>query len=337
MQNPSIGQGRKGLFDQFGRHLRSLRLSVTDRCDLRCRYCLPAEGPPLVAREGVLSYEEISRIVRILVRLGIARVRITGGEPLLRRGLPDLVRRLSDLEGISDLSLTTNATRLAPVADILKKSGLNRITISLDTLKPEVYQRITRGGDIQAVLNGISASIGAGLEPLKINTVVLRGINDDELPELAAFAFSIGAEPRFLEAMPLGEVGLDNQAYFVEADVIRKQLETRFPLEELGRSPGSTAREYRVKGGNQVLGIISPVSDRFCSSCDRLRLSARGRLQFCLSHEDGIDLQEALRSGVDDADLGELIRQGVYRKSPGNRFLEEKEPVYQISMSGIGG
>lgn len=326
-----------GLIDQFGRRLKSLRLSLTDRCDLRCRYCLPEEGAHPVSRKDILSFEEILRIVRILAVRGIDRVRITGGEPLLRKGVPELIQGLARIKKIRDFSLTTNASRLAPVAASLKDSGLNRITISLDTLKPALYRDITRGGDIQAVFKGIAASRCAGLKPIKINTVVLRGVNEDELPDLAAFAFSNGAVPRFLEVMPLGEVGLDNQSSYMPADEIRKRIESRYSLEEIGRSPGSTAREFRVKGTDSTLGIISPVSDRFCSTCDRLRLSARGKLQFCLAHEDGIDLRDALREGLDDEAIGELIRKGVYRKSAGNRFLEDKEPVYQISMSGIGG
>ena len=325
------------LSDRFGRQMTYLRLSVTDRCDMRCLYCMPEEGEGYQARDEVLSFEEVRRLVRILAGLGITHIRITGGEPLIRRDLPVLIGMLSGIDGLQDLSLTTNASRLAPIAGELKAAGLNRINISIDSLDPDRFHRITRGGRLSDVLSGIDRALEAGLTPLKLNTVVMRGINDDELADLVAFAIARGATHRFLEVMPLGSVGLENRAGFMPAAEIRKTIEKRYPLEPLPFHYGSTARDFRVAGTESQIGIISPVSERFCSSCNRLRLSARGRLQLCLAYEDGVDLKKPLRTGWSDEAISDLIIKTAYRKPAGNQFAEDPEPVYQIAMSGIGG
>lgn len=328
------------LVDQFSRTLSYLRLSVTDRCDLRCLYCMPESGEAHDLRPEILTFEEIHRLVRILCRLGITEVRITGGEPLVRRDLPVLVGMLSgdpEMAGRPDLSLTTNASRLASFASDLKTAGLNRINISLDSLDPVKFDRITRGGRLSDVMAGIDRALKVGLTPVKLNTVVLRGVNDDELTDLVAFAVSKGVTHRFLEVMPLGSVGIENRDRFVPAEEIRAIIERRYPLTPLPFQNGSTARDFQIVGTTARIGIISPVSERFCSTCNRLRLSARGRLQLCLAHEDGVDLKGPLRDGWSDAELSNLILETAHRKPAGNHFSENPEPVYQIAMSGIGG
>ncbi|HET6464115.1 MAG TPA: GTP 3',8-cyclase MoaA [Nitrospiria bacterium] len=328
------------MVDRFSRSLSYLRLSVTDRCDMRCLYCMPESGEPHEIRPEVLTFEEIHRLVRILCRLGITQVRITGGEPLIRRDLSVLIGMLSGDEEMgarTDLSLTTNASRLAPLASDLKAAGLNRINISLDSLDPDKFHRITRGGRLSEVLAGIDRVLQVGLTPVKLNTVVLRGINDGELPDLVAFAVSKGVTHRFLEVMPLGSVGIENRDRFVSAAEIRQIIERRYPLVSLPFQDGSTAQDFQIAGATARIGIVSPVSERFCSTCNRLRLSARGRLQLCLAYEDGVDLKGPMRQGWSDAELSNLILETAYRKPAGNHFAEDPEPVYQIAMSGIGG
>lgn len=325
------------LADRFGRRMTYLRLSVTDRCDMRCVYCMPEEGEPHETRDEILTFEEIRRLVRILCRLGITHIRVTGGEPLVRRDLPVLIGLLSNINELLDLSLTTNASRLSPIAEELKTAGLNRINISIDSLDPEKFFRITRGGRLSDVLAGIDRALAVGLTPVKLNTVVMRGTNDDELPDLVEFAISRGVTHRFLEVMPLGSVGFENRAGFVPAAEIRKIIEKRYPLEPLPFQDGSTAQDFRIAGTEAQIGIISPVSERFCSSCNRLRLSARGRLQLCLAYEDGVDLKKPLREGWGDDAISDLILKTAYQKPAGNHFAENPEPVYQIAMSGIGG
>ena len=323
--------------DQFQRRMSYLRLSVTDRCDMRCVYCLPEEGPPRSDRREILSFEEHRRLAALLVRLGIRQIRVTGGEPLMRRDLPVLIRYLSEIDPDLDLSLTTNASRLAPVAGALKAAGLKRINISLDSLRPETFSRITRGARLETTLEGIESAIEAGFSPVKLNTVVMRGVNDGELCDLVRFALERGVSIRFLEVMPLGRVGLENREWFMPFHESRKIIEREFGLEPIPFEPGSTTLEFRVAGGASRIGFINPVSERFCASCNRLRLSARGRLQFCLAHEDGLDLKSPLRAGWSEAAMEEFILAGALRKPAGNRFAENPEPVYIIAMSGIGG
>ena len=325
------------LADQFSRRMTYLRLSVTDRCDLRCQYCMPEEGVPHEERSEILSFEEIQRLVRLLVQLGITQVRVTGGEPLMRRGLPKLIAMLSEINGLVDLSLTTNATLLGSMASDLQSAGLSRINISLDSLKPEKFYRITRGGRLSDVLSGINKALEVGLTPLKLNTVVMCGVNDDELPDLVQFAIIKGVTVRFLEVMPLGAVGLSNRHRFMSVAEMRRRVEEVFPLIPLSAVDGSTSQDFQVAGTDVKIGFISPVSERFCATCNRLRLSARGRLQLCLAHEDGADLKGPLRAGWSDSELSDLILKTTYRKPAGNHFAEDTEPVYQIAMSRVGG
>ncbi len=325
------------LIDQYRRRMTTLRLSVTDRCDLRCLYCLPEKGESHQKRRELLTFEEIERLAGLFCRAGIRRIRITGGEPLIRRDLPILVRKLSSIAALEDLSLTTNATRLAPLAHELKAAGLDRINISIDSLNTDKFLRITRGGRLADVLCGIDRAIETGLHPVKLNTVVLRGVNDDEILDLVAFSIRKGVSHRFLEVMPLGGVGLDNLQSFMPASEIRSIIEREYRLEPFPAEDGSTSQEYRIAGTAGGIGLISPVSERFCSTCNRLRLSAQGRLQLCLAFPDGVDLKGPMRDGWTDSDLEELLIKTVYGKPAGNRFADDPEPIYQIEMSGIGG
>ncbi len=278
----------------------SLRLSVTDRCELRCSYCMPEDGIPKVERSDILSFEEIVRFVRALrAGFGVAKARITGGEPLVRSGLTDLIRRLA-AEDIPDLALTTNGQRLAEMADQLALAGLHRVNVSLDTLRPETFRRLTRGGDLALTLAGIDAAIERGLTPLRLNAVVMRPDNLDEVVDLARYAIGRGCEVRFLELMPIGcAVPLFADCFVPEAEV-RERLEQAFDLRPLEYSPGQTSRNFAATdadGRCGVIGFISPKTRPFCRGCMRVRLTSVGRLVTCLASGDGPNVRHLLEDG----------------------------------------
>ncbi len=282
-----------------------LRVSVTDRCDLRCVYCMPESGVALVPMGDLLTYEEIAAVARAAMAAGVRRFRLTGGEPLARRGLASLVRLLAAL-GPDDLALTTNGLGLAAAAAELKAAGLRRVTVSLDTLRPDRFERITRRPGLDRVLAGIAAARAAGLEPLKVNTVVIRGVNDDEVPDFARFAARERLELRFIELMPTSGLGADckelgawRPALFVKGEEVRARIERELgPLERLP-ADGGVASVYRLGDGRTRLGFIDPVSEPFCGGCERLRLGPDGRLRVCLFDRAGIDLRRVLREGAD--------------------------------------
>lgn len=323
------------LGDAFGRRFRTLRLSVTDRCDLRCAYCMPAKGLDWLPKPELLSFEELERLTRVFARLGIRRLRLTGGEPLLRQGLPTLVGKLAAIEGIEDLSLTTNGTRLAALARPLKDAGLQRVTVSLDSLDEARFAAITRTGRLQDVLAGIRAAVAAGLRPLKLNAVVLDA-NRGDLAALAALTIENDFEVRFIEAMPIS-AGLEPVAPGPDPMQLRRELVARWGgLEPVAGDPHAPARLYRLPGALGRLGFISSVSESFCAACDRLRLGPTGRLQLCLAHPDGVDLREPLRSGASDAVLERIIAEAVWRKPAGHAFAVQA-PAHGQAMSRIGG
>jgi cyclic pyranopterin phosphate synthase len=323
------------LQDRFGRALRTLRVSVTDRCDLRCTYCMPAGGMDWLPKEELLSFEELTRVVRAFVDLGVSRLRLTGGEPLLRRDLPDLVRALAALQGVQDLALTTNGTRLAALAAALKAAGLQRVTVSLDSLDAGRFAAITRGGDVARVLAGIAAAEAAGLAPLKLNAVVTP-VNEPDLLDLAALTLTKPWDVRFIEVMPISAaVGAPQPGLPMAA--LKRRLQERWGrLEPLDAEPSAPARRWRLPGAAGALGFIASVSDSFCGSCDRLRLSATGRLQLCLAHSDGLDLRTLIRSGVSDQGLKGAIGEAVWRKPAGHAF-HQQAPQAGHAMSRIGG
>lgn len=322
------------LRDAFGRTFTTLRLSVTDRCDLRCVYCMPAQGLDWLPRPDLLSFEELERLAALFSSLGVRRLRLTGGEPLLRRGLPDLVRRLARL-GFEDLSLTTNGTRLAGLAVPLKEAGLRRVTVSLDSLDEARFAAVTRTGRLQEVLAGIRAAVAAGLRPLKLNVVVLEQ-NRQDLGALAALTLENDLDVRFIEPMPIS-AGLETPAPGPGPMELRRLLVARWgALEPVATEAHAPARLYRLPGALGRIGFISSVSESFCAACDRLRLGPTGRLQLCLAHADGVDLRGPLRAGAPDAVLERIIAEAVWRKPAGHAFATQP-PAQGQAMSRIGG
>jgi GTP 3',8-cyclase len=319
------------LVDPFGRSIDYLRVSVTDQCDLRCEYCRPASQSLPPALQNVLTNDEFVTVVRAAALLGVRKVRLTGGEPLLRRGIVDLVRSIAAIPGISDLSLTTNALHLQRLAVDLAQAGLKRVNVSLDTLRPDRYARITGAPALERVLRGIDAAREAGLRPLKINTVVMRGVNDDEIADFAALTMKDGWHVRFIEIMPIGQPA---DSLLVTAAEMRARLPELIAAQgEVGFGP---ARIYRLPGATGTLSIISPVSNHFCSGCNRLRLTADGKLRPCLLSDGEIDLQPALRRFTAPADLAQLIMRAVANK-PQQHHLDEGISPHERTMTQIGG
>lgn len=320
--------------DGAGRVIDHLRLSVTDRCDQRCTYCMPLRGVQKVARSQVFSIEEMVHVCRVLVEsFGVRFVRLTGGEPLLRAGVLELTRRIASL-GVDDLAMTTNATRLSTMAHDLAAAGLRRVNISLDSLDPGTYRRITRNGDLGSVVAGIDAALDAGLVPLKTNTVVLRGVNDSEVATIARWVLERGAEPRFLELMPVGVASGGHDKIFYPASEILSRLEREFESVEgpVGSTPTATMYEVRSADGIRGrVGLITPQTLPFCDRCGRIRLTTEGRLLPCLHEDAGVDLAEALRApgGVDDDLLRRLIGDGIAMK-PICRAGSRKSPMHAV-------
>ncbi len=317
------------------RKIEYLRVSVGDRCDLRCIYCRSA-SPELHPKGEILSFEEIVEVVRVASEFGVRRVRLTGGEPLLRRDIVRLVELLRERCDLQDLSLTTNGTRLARMARELKRAGLDRVNVSLDSLKPERFRALTRGGDLKAVLVGIERAAAVGLTPVKVNTVIMRGVNDDEAPELVRFALERGFILRFIELMPVGEAvrnGLWRRA-FVGAGEIRALLSREFLLvPDTGAEGGGPARYFRVEGLPGKVGFITAISRPFCAECNRLRVTATGELRPCLAFDSGIPLREALRRGDRDA-VREAFAAAIEGKPPGHRWHEVPT---RTGMDELGG
>lgn len=306
--------------DQFKREISYLRLSITDRCNFRCRYCLPPEGIRLHPQAELLRFEELQRLVGIGVQSGIRRVRVTGGEPLVRRGVVDFLASLGAVPGLGEIALTTNGSLLAGQAAELRRAGVGEINISLDTLRPERFAELTRGGDWHQVWEGIMAALEQGFQAVKLNTVLLGGLNDDELVELAALTERYPLAVRFIELMPLGEAG-GVSATFVSAAKARERLVTELGLEpEPGPSGKGPAVYYRRPGSPGRVGFIGALTEHFCTTCNRLRLTAQGQLIPCLGQEVGLDLRTPLRSGGSDAELFSLWQQALQLKPEGHRF-----------------
>lgn len=294
--------------DTMKRPMRDLRISVTDRCNFRCTYCMPFDEYTWMAKAEVLSFAEIERLARLFVSLGVNQLRLTGGEPLVRRELHRLVGSLSVIPGIQDLSLTTNGALLVEQAQPLMEAGLHRINVSIDTLKPERFKEITQRGDLQTVLDGLFAAQRAGMKPIKINAVVIRGFNDDELIDLVTFGRTHGMEMRFIEYMDVGNAnGWTLEKTFTKREML-DVIHARYPVRESGRAGGSApAVDYEFLDGAGKVGIIGSVTEPFCSSCTRVRLTADGKLVTCLFAETGFDLKSLMRGGANDAELTETI------------------------------
>jgi len=323
-----------GLSDSFQRPIDYLRISVTDRCNLRCIYCMPAEGVGLMSHKDILTYEEIQAIVQAAAELGINKVRLTGGEPLARSGLSKLIQMLVQIDAIDDISLTTNGTLLGRYAAELKSAGLRRVNVSLDTLKPEKFEFITHRDMFSDVLEGIDVARSVGLNPVKINTVVMSGINDDELLDFAAKTINEEWHVRFIEFMPFVDKSVPQ---FVPVSDMRKRLELLGELEPCLPSAGNgPAKYFRFPQSRGTIGFITPVSEHFCFQCNRLRLTADGKLRPCLLAEDEIDLKQPLRSGISLAGLKQLIEEAVARK-PLQHHLAEGYMPKDRPFTQVGG
>ena len=326
-----------GLSDSFSRPINYLRLSVTDRCNLRCRYCLPEKGIPLLLHSQILSFEEFITVAKIAAELGITKIRLTGGEPLVRKDLPKLVEMLSKIEAITDLSLTTNGVLLSRYANELKQAGLRRVNISLDSLKPDKFHYITRRSKLKQVFQGIDAALKADLRPVKINVVALRGVNDDEVIDFANLTITDGWNVRFIELMPFNR-DAPFSAQFIPASEIKQRLLSHFgDLEPstlpLGNGPAQYFRLPRAEG---TIGFITPVSQHFCTSCNRLRLTASGKLRPCLFNDEEIDLQSPLRDGASIEQIKQLIQVAIQNK-PYCHQLSEGVTTTKTTMARLGG
>jgi len=323
------------LIDTFGRRIDYVRLSVTDRCDLRCVYCMPEGFKDFEIPDHWLTFDEIERVIGIFGRLGVSRIRLTGGEPLVRKGLPELAHRLSALDGIDDLSLSTNAVQLSKHADALHNAGVSRINVSLDSLRPERFKAITKG-KLEKVINGLMAAKNAGLQPIKLNMVVMKGINDDEVEDMVDFCLEHGFTLRFIETMPMGETGKDATDRYVNLQDVRSRLEQRFNLVDGVMPGGGPARYAKVAGTDMNIGFITPISQHFCETCNRVRLSAEGTLYLCLGQEDKLELRPLLRNGISDDALQQAIIEAIDRKPERHEFTSKPGQIVRI-MSKTGG
>jgi len=323
------------LIDPFQRRIEYVRVSVTDRCDLRCSYCMPKGFDGFHEPDEWLSFDEIERVVAAFTRLGVQRIRLTGGEPLVRRDLPDLAARLSALPGLTDLSLSTNAVRLDKYAAALKAAGVRRVNVSLDSLNPERFAQITGGGKLHKVLRGLDAARAAGLAPVKINMVAMGGVNDDEIEAMVAFCAERDFTLRLIETMPMGDTGRNASGQYLNLQTVRQRLAERFELIPDILPGGGPARYYRVAGSNTTIGFITPISQHFCETCNRVRLAADGTLYMCLGQDNRYELRPMLRDGASDADLEAAIRTAIGLKPERHEFREKPEKVIRfMSMTG---
>jgi cyclic pyranopterin phosphate synthase len=337
------------LVDSHGRTVRDLRISVTDRCNFRCTYCMPEEGMTWLPRTEVLSYEELHRVARICVeRFGVDGIRLTGGEPTVRAHLPVLIEKLASLTvptradspraGMPvDVALTTNGATLALVADDLRRAGLSRINVSLDTLQRDKFRSITKRDELDSVLEGIEAAVAVGLQPVKVNAVVQRGVNDDEIVALAEYGREQGVEVRFIEFMPLDAQGHWMSDAVVGQDEIVATINTVFPLEQLPSRGAAPADRWRYLDGRGTVGVIPTVTKPFCGDCDRVRLTADGQFRTCLFATDEFDVRALVRSGASDDHIEHLLRRAVGQKWEGHRIGQVTFVRPRRSMSQIGG
>jgi cyclic pyranopterin phosphate synthase len=334
----SLDANSAALIDRFGRRVDYIRLSITDRCDFRCVYCM-GEDMTFLPRDQLLSLEECERLVRVFVGLGVQKVRITGGEPLVRRDALWLFQQIGGLPGLSELTLTTNGSQLEQYAGQLKDAGVDRINISLDSLDAERFRKVTRIGDINKVLRGIEAARTAGFAHTKINTVLMHGFNDDEAPRLVQYAIDKQLDIAFIEEMPLGEVDHNRASSCVSNDETLETLQRHFNLVSSAETTGGPARYWRVADSSTRIGFISPHSHNFCESCNRVRITCKGELFLCLGQDDKVDLMPYLREYPnDDAPLRNAILGAMEIKPMGHDFdLRRAEPAVVRFMSMTGG
>lgn len=317
--------------DNLGREINYLRISVTDKCNLRCTYCMPPEGVADLGHNTILTFEEIERIVRVAASLGINKYRLTGGEPLVRKGIVDLVGKISKIPGVEEIGMTTNGILLKEYASKLKEAGLSRVNISLDTLRYGRYEKITRGGDLDLAVEGLDEASKVGLKPIKINVVMMKGFNDDEILDFIQLTINHDYEIRFIELMPIGTAWSDCEYQYISAEEVKKKLPMLEPIE----GDSGVAQLYRYKGAIGKIGFISPISSCFCDDCNKFRMTSDGKLKPCLHSNREIDLREALDSN-DDEILANVIKNAILTKEERHRIGEGVAPVMR-EMNKIGG
>ena len=320
------------MIDNFGREINYLRISVTDRCNLRCRYCMPAEGfAHLIPREEILSFEEIIRLTRAAAQIGIHKIRLTGGEPLVRHSIIDLIREMNRIDGIDEIAITTNAMLLEDMAEDLKEAGVSRVNISLDTFDPDKFREITRGGDLNRVLRGIEAAERVGLTPIKINCVALKGFNDDEFRDFIELTRDRDITVRFIEYMPIGSADPGAFKYISDQDIL-----AMFPeLEPAEQEDFSVSVDYRLPGARGKVGLISAISNHFCATCNKIRLTSDGKIKPCLHSNEEIDMKEVLRTGTDE-EVVEALAETVGHKVEHHLLNDGAAPIIR-DMNKIGG
>jgi cyclic pyranopterin phosphate synthase len=323
--------------DAYGRAMTYLRISLTDRCNFRCLYCMPAIGMKFQPRDEHLTDDELLRLIGLFAKTGVTKIRLTGGEPTIRPRLVDLVRGIKAFPGIQEVSMTTNALLLGRLAEGLAEAGLGRVNVSIDTLDPDRFKVMTRGGRLDLVWQGIEAADAVGMRPIKLNTVVVKGQNDEEVGDMAALTLDRAWQVRFLEIMPLEGVGEVHDENLVTSEETQSRLEARFgPLEPVEADAADPARTWKIPGAAGTIGFISPVSEPFCATCNRVRLTADGKLRLCLLRPDEGDLRDLMRDGADDEALEQAIRAAIWRKPWGHGLADgERETVR--GMSQIGG
>ena len=323
------------LIDQFGRSIDYVRVSVTDRCDLRCNYCMPKQFHDFHEPDEWLSFDEIERVIATFTRMGTRRIRLTGGEPLVRKDIASLAQRLSALPGLDDLSLSTNCTRMSKQAVALKAAGIDRINVSLDSLDANKFKQLT-SGKLEKVLNGLMAAKAAGLNPIKINMVLMKDINDNEVESMVDFCIEHGFTLRFIETMPVGDMGRKATDHFIDLQKIKARLAQSFDLVPGVMPGGGPARYMQVAGTDINIGFITPLSQHFCETCNRVRLSADGTIYTCLGDEHHFQLRPLLRAGITDDELEQAIRSAINMKPERHEFNEKPEKVLRF-MSYTGG
>lgn len=339
MESPRSTVSKKSqLVDSFGRRITYVRLSVTDRCDLRCRYCM-AEEMTFLPRHELLSIEELARLGSAFTELGVHKIRVTGGEPLIRQGVVDLMGALGQLPGLKELCMTTNATHLRRYAQALKDAGVSRVNISLDSLRPDRFRHLTRHGELRQVLDGIRAAQQAGFKRIKLNCVALKNYNADEAPELVQFALDEGLDISFIEEMPLGRITDHGRAAeFVSSEQLRAGIEAVLPLYPTEHDSGGPARYWQVPGYGSRVGFISPHSNNFCASCNRVRVTATGRLLLCLGQENSVDLRAPLREHCGTEPVRQAIAEAMAHKPKEHHFTQQQdEPKILRFMNASGG
>ncbi len=327
------------LVDNYNRHIHYLRLSVTDRCDLRCTYCLPEQYSDFEEPSNWLSFDEIEELIRAFASVGVAKIRITGGEPLTRKNIDQLIPRLARINGIDDLSMSTNATRLDKLAAPLADAGISRINVSLDTLKPQRFKDITKG-KLDKVITGLMAAKAAKLHPIKINMVVMKGVNDDEAEDMVDFCMEHNFTLRFIETMPVGDTGRSAFDQYINLDEIKRRLSSKYELlpAHLGRGMqgAGPAKYWQIAGSDTTIGFITPISQHFCETCNRVRLSADGVLHMCLGQEHSFDFKPLLQANASQAELQDAIRHAINLKPERHEFTEKPDQVIRF-MAKTGG